>query len=111
MTHTENTITFETVSPQDFARIIKSPEVYLLDVRTADEYNAGHIAGAANIDVLSPDFIENAIKTLPDDKTIAVYCGTGKRSAMASEQLAEEGYKIENLDGGLQAWEAAGLPL
>lgn len=110
MVHTENALDYLTVGTKEFAADIKSPEVYLIDVREPDEYATGHIDGATNIDVLSPDFVVNAEHILPDDKTIAVYCGTGKRSAMASEQLTEVGYKVINLDGGLNAWKEAGLP-
>lgn len=111
MVHTQNTITYQTLGARDFADKIKSDSVYLLDVRTADEFKEGHIKGAHNLDVLNPDFMENAENMLPEDKTIAVYCGTGKRSGMASEKLTEAGYRILNLDGGLEAWKAAGLKL
>ena len=109
MRHFENTITYDTVTPQEFVKDIKSSQVFLLDVRTSEEYNAGHLEGAANADVLNPDFVENAEKIMPQDKTIAVYCGTGKRSGMAAEALAEQGFKVINLDGGLDALKAAGL--
>lgn len=108
MVHTENTITYELVPVLEFAKDIKSSRYYLLDVRTPEEYAKGHIRGAANIDILNPDFLDIANRTLPGDKNIAVYCGTGKRSGMAAEQLAEAGYKVTDLDGGLEAWEAAG---
>ena len=104
MTHTENTITYETVDAKEFAERIKDSKVYLLDVRTPEEYAKGHLDGAINLDILNPDFVEEAEKMLPADKTIAVYCGTGKRSAMASEQLTEIGLRVLNLDGGLEAW-------
>lgn len=111
MVHTENTIIYQTVEVEDFAKQIKSPKVYLVDVRTAEEFKEGHIEGAANIDILSPDFVDIAKQTLPNGKEIAVYCGTGKRSAMAAEKLAEMGYPVLNLDGGLEAWKAAGYTI
>ena len=110
MVHTENALSYMTVSPEEFKDEINSTNVFLVDVRESDEYKTGHIEGATNIDVLNPDFVTNAEHILPDDKTIAVYCGSGKRSAMASEQLTEVGYKVVNLDGGLAAWKAAGYP-
>lgn len=100
-----------TVKPEEFAAKIKSDNYYLLDVRTAEEYAGGHITGAANLDVNDGNFAETAKKVLPRDKTIAVYCGTGKRSGIASGILAEEGFKVLNLEGGLNEWTAAGLPL
>ena len=111
MVHTENAIDYITEGVAQFAKDIQNPNVFLIDVRQKDEFDTGHIAGATNIDVLNPDFVINAEKILPEDKTIAVYCGTGKRSAMASEQLTEVGYKVINLDKGLEAWKAAGEPV
>lgn len=105
------TMTYTTVSPAEFARRISSNDIFLIDVRTPEEYATGHIEGATNLDVQSPEFMQEARMMLPSDKTIAVYCGTGKRSGMASEKLAEAGYNILNLDGGLTAWKAASLPV
>lgn len=102
---------FTTVEAPEFAREIKSPDVFLIDVRTPDEFKDGHIEGAHNIDVQSPDFLTDAEKILPRDKTIAVNCGSGKRSALASEKLSAAGYKVLNLAGGLAEWKEAGLPV
>lgn len=109
METTENT--YQTVSPEEFAKVIDNPDVYLVDVRHKVEFDAGHIRGAHNIDVQEPDFIKLSEKELPKDVPIAVYCGTGKRSGLASDILSKDGYKIINLDGGLTAWKAAGLPV
>lgn len=94
----------KTVSADDFARIIKSDSVILVDVRTADEYNAGHIDGARNIDVLKDDFNNIATTSLPKDKEIAVYCRSGKRSMKAANILAKDGFKVINLKGGWLEW-------
>ena len=102
---------YKTVSPKEFSIEIKSPEIFLIDVRKPEEYGEGHIAGAHNIDVTSEDFLEKAKSILPKDRTIAVYCGSGKRSAIASGKLTGAGYTILNLDGGLSAWIASGLPV
>lgn len=99
------------MNAKEFEVAIKSPDVYLLDVRKPDEYATGHIAGAHNLDVLEPSFEIESLKILPKDKTIAVYCGTGKRSAMAAEKLEKEGFKVINLEGGVTAWKEAGLPV
>lgn len=108
----KQTLTYTTVSPAMFEKVVEDTDnTYILDVRHPDEYAQGHIAGANNDDVLDDTFLTIADSKLPINKTIAVYCGTGKRSAMASERLAEVGYKVVNLDGGLTAWEAAGLPV
>ena len=102
---------FITVDPSEFKEIISAPDIYLLDVRDKDSYNEGHIGGAHNLDVLQPTFKEDALKSLPKDKKIAVYCRSGKRSAMASEILADEGFKIINLVNGITGWQEAGYPV
>lgn len=93
----------KTVDASQFAEIFKSDSVFLVDVRTADEYAAGHIDNAANIDVLKPDFKEKA-QALPKDKQIAVYCRSGKRSLAAANILVKMGYKVINLRGGWLEW-------
>jgi len=80
-------------------------------VRSASEFAEGHIAGAVNIDQGQQDFIQQAKAKLPADKTIAVYCRSGRRSASASGRLAAEGFKCVNLKGGIMAWKKAGKPV
>ena len=102
---------FENTDPQGFEALIADTTVVILDVRTAEEYKDGHIANALNIDVKQDDFVKKAIAKLPKDKTIAVYCRSGRRSANAAEQLAKKGYKCINLYGGILAWIEAGKPV
>ncbi|MCH5226224.1 MAG: rhodanese-like domain-containing protein [Muribaculaceae bacterium] len=98
------------MTPSEFSKAIKEPDIFLLDVRPLADYEKAHIEGAHHLDVASPDFKEEAIRTLPKNETIAVYCNTGKRSALAQQQLEELGYKVINLDQGITSWIAAGLP-
>jgi len=77
----------------------------LLDVRTPEEYSAGHLQGARNINWLSADFLE-AADSLPKDKTLYIYCQKGGRSAKASHALDSLGYQVINLSGGCAAWRA-----
>ena len=98
------------MNPKEFSEAIKQPGVYLLDVRPISDFEKEHIAGAHHIDVTDPNFKEEAIRTLPKNETIAVYCNTGKRSAMAEQQLLQLGYKVINLDQGITSWIAEGLP-
>ena len=85
---------YENTDPNAFAMRITDPDVVLLDVRTADEYNDGHITNAINIDVKEDSFMEKAKSTIPVGKTVAVYCRSGKRSANAAGMLTKEGYKV-----------------
>ena len=106
-----NIAEYKTVAPDEFEKVIENPDVFLLDVRNAEEFASGHIKGATNIDVQDLGFLPEATRVLPKDKTIAVYCRSGKRSAEASEILSNAGYKIVNLDGGITNWEADGKPV
>ena len=94
----------KTVDAAQFAEFIKSDSVFLVDVRTAEEYAAGHIPNAKNVDVLKSDF-KDRVETLSKNKEIAVYCRSGKRSLMAANTLAKMGYKVINLRGGWMEWE------
>lgn len=98
------TDSIKTVDASEFAEIIKSDSVTLVDVRTADEYAAGHIGKAVNMDVLKSDF-KYRVGELPKDKKVAVYCRSGKRNLVAANTLAKLGYKVINLRGGWLEWE------
>lgn len=95
---------FRSVSVDDFQHLIADSSVIRLDVRTAKEFDEGHIPNAVNIDVLQPDFLQKALSSLPRNRTIAVNCRSGKRSKKAAELLAKKGYKVVELDAGFNGW-------
>lgn len=102
---------FENMEVKEFAKLIADSSVVILDVRRTEEYAESHIKGAILIDQFQNDFIEQAKSKLPKDKTIAVYCRSGRRSANAAGRLAREGYKPVNLKGGIIAWTKEGQPV
>jgi rhodanese-related sulfurtransferase len=102
---------FENMEVKEFAELIADSNVVILDVRKADEFAEGHIKGAIFIDQFQSDFVEQAKAKLPKDKTIAIYCRSGRRSANAAGKLADIGYKCLNLKGGIIAWKDAGKPV
>ena len=102
---------FENCDVKEFAELIADSNVVILDVRKADEFAEGHIKGAILIDQFQNDFVEQAQAKLPKDKTIAVYCRSGRRSANAAGKLADVGYKCVNLKGGILAWKEANMPV
>ena len=102
---------FENYDVKEFAELIAAPDVVILDVRKADEFAEGHITGAVLIDQFQSDFVEQAQAKLPKEKTIAVYCRSGRRSANAAGKLADVGYKCVNLKGGIIAWKEANMPV
>ena len=98
---------YEDVDVNRFEQIIKSDSVQLVDVRKLDEFTEGHIPGAIHVDVLTPSFLSNALAKLDKKRPCAVYCRSGKRSAMAATLLAKEGFTVTNLSGGIIAWTEA----
>ena len=102
---------YENYDVKEFAELITDSNVVILDVRKADEFAEGHITGAILIDQFQSDFLEQAQAKLPKDKTIAIYCRSGRRSANAAGKLADVGYKCVNLKGGIIAWKEANRPV
>lgn len=84
----------------------------VLDVRTIDEFQNGHIEGAINADISTPLVFAQIASKLAKDKTVFVYCLSGARSTSAAGMLKEMGFKsIVNLTGGMLAWQSANLPV
>ena len=102
---------YSTVSVDEFLALIADANVQLLDVRTRDEFDEGHIAGAMLADVNESNFVEQAMSMLDKQRPVAVYCRSGRRSARAASQLTEQGYTVTNLGGGVMAWQDAGKTL
>lgn len=104
-----NRISFGSLDTDKYAKLIQKDNVTLVDVRTAEEFAAGHIAGAKhNIDVRKSSFIDDAEKALPNKGIIAVYCKGGVRSKTAASQLAARGYKVVELRTGYDGWVKSG---
>ena len=83
-------------------------DLHLLDVREDDEWTAGHIDGAQHIPLRE---LSARLGELPTDKTIVAVCRSGSRSEAAVRGLRRLGYEAENLEGGVNAWDRAKLPL
>lgn len=98
------------IEPKTFSeKIIAIPNAQIIDVRTPQEFAAGHIENALNINWLGDDFVVNAEK-LDKTKPVFVYCKTSNRSPQAAAKLEELGFKtIYNLQGGLLKWDADGF--
>ena len=78
---------------------------FVLDVRTPSEWQAKHIEGAIHVPLSS---FAKRIPDLPKDRTIAVICGSGYRSSIATSMLQARGYdSIENVTGGMAAYDEA----
>jgi phage shock protein E len=99
------------VDVEEFDKLRQDKKNVVLDVRTAAEFKAGHIPGATNIDVNSPDF-DQKIAALDKSKTYLVHCAAGRRSANACSKLETKGFpELYDLAPGFRAWEKAGKPV
>jgi phage shock protein E len=99
------------VDPVEFSEVIAQPGVIILDVRTPEEFNSGHIANAININVADSNF-SSEVSKLDKNATVAVYCRSANRSAVATNEMAELGFTdMYDMQGGIIDWEAAGGPV
>lgn len=94
---------YKKISVEDAKDIIDSEDVIILDVRTLEEYNDGHIENAVLLPVT--EISNRADEVLPDkDAKILVYCRSGNRSATASKELINMGYTNVYDFGGINSW-------
>lgn len=100
------------ISLPDAEQAIREADV-LVDVREADEFAAGHLAGALHISRGMLEFKFSANPALqPRDLNIVLYCKTSGRAALAAAALQDMGYlKVRSITGGFDAWAAAGKPV
>ena len=99
------------VDPKQAQKLIEDKKVIVLDIRTPGEFNRARIAGAKNIDFQAPDF-EQRINALDKSKSYLVHCASGGRSTHSLLLFKKHEFQsIYHLDGGIKAWEKAGLPV
>ena len=102
------------VSNDEFAALIASKEgALLLDVRTPEEWNDGHLEGAAHADYWGDEAaFEAAMNAIPRDRPVLVYCEGGGRSGLTAKELIEAGHQeVYNLEDGISGWKGQGLPV
>ena len=80
----------------------------LLDVREDDEWSEGHAPGAVHLPMGQ---LAGRLGEVPMGLTVVCVCRVGGRSMAVASELAGAGYDVRNLDGGMLAWERAGLPV
>lgn len=87
-----------------FERKLRNDSVELLDVRTPEEYKAGHLPNARLID-FNAGALPQALPTLDSTKTYLIYCRSAKRSDKAATQMKAAGFtKVYQLRGGILSW-------
>jgi hydroxyacylglutathione hydrolase len=97
------------IASGDLAEMLEGPNVAVLDVRGATEWEAGHLPGAPNIPV---GYLTERLAEIPRDKTLVLQCRTGARSSIAASVLQAKGFdNVFNLAGGYVDWVAGGHPV
>jgi len=88
-----------------YANAILGKNVQLIDVRTSNEFNEGHIKNAINIDFFNVTNFKNSFNKLNKEQAIYIYCRSGARSQKAARKLVDMGFtKIYDLKGGYSRW-------
>ena len=100
---------FKEISPAEARTAVEKPDAQFIDVRTADEYKAGHAPNALNFPL---DALSAELGKLDQSKPVYVICQSGKRSAQGAKILNEAGFsQVFSIKGGTNAWVSAELPI
>ena len=94
-----------------YKEAINAKNIQVLDVRTAAEFNAGHLQNALQANWLDQKEFTDRTQHLDKNLPVYVYCQVGARSASAQAALEAKGYKVVNLEGGLSNWKMNGFPV
>jgi rhodanese-related sulfurtransferase len=103
---------FTHMAPTDFQKAISSGEYKLIDIRTEEEYAAGHIKDAEQNDFYQTEKFNSYLETLDKNQKYLIYCRSGNRSGQALEIMKQKGFlNASDLAGGISKWTGAGLPI
>ncbi len=101
---------FTHIPIEEFKEKVDSKGVILVDVRSSEEYNSGHIENAVNVNI-EDNFSEN-MNGFPKDRTYFIYSRNDNRSSEAIEIMNELGFKsVVALEGGIESWTDSNYPL
>ena len=99
------------LEPKDFFQKLNNSNVVILDVRTPEEFETGHIKNAVDLDYRNASF-KDKIRKLDPSKTYMIYCRSGVRSASTIDSLKNLGFThLYDLKGGINAWKKENLPV
>jgi rhodanese-related sulfurtransferase len=100
-------VMFDRVDPLEAKARLENGAV-LIDVREQNEFDEARVPGATLIPL--SEFAQR-FEEMPKDQEIVLMCAGGVRSAQAAQFAAQHGFKLTNLEGGINAWQAQGLPV
>lgn len=108
--HSQQPQGVQLVSVQAFSEALKTtPNATIIDVRTPEEFQSGHLPDAVNFNVLAPEF-QAQVSKLDKTQPVFVYCKVGGRSADAVAKMKGMGFTtIYDMKGGYMAWSSAGM--
>jgi rhodanese-related sulfurtransferase len=102
---------FGDFTPEVFNQELNTGGYALIDVRTADEFNAGHLINAKQADFNNSQEFSKYLATLDKNGKYLIYCRTGIRSAKAMQLMQDKGFtSVHDLTGGYSAWVSVNLP-
>jgi len=102
----------DAVPADAFEKGMQQPNIQLLDVRTAKEFNTGHLPDALQADFTKKSEFFERIRYIDKSRPVYIYCLSGGRSAAAAKWMRENGYgKVVEMEGGVIAWKQAGKKL
>lgn len=115
MSESKNNQLMETISPQDALKLIKEheddPNFAILDIRSDEEFAAGHIPGAESLHYEGHEF-QKKVENLDKEKEYVIYCKLGVRGGYILSQMKDSGFrKAHNIQGGFVGWKVSKLPL
>ena len=100
--------TDQSVAPERVAELMAAGELQLVDVRTAAEYEAGHVAGARHVPF---EELTARSEELDRSRPLVLYCRSGARSGAATQAFSASGWEAQSMTGGLVEWVDRGHPL
>ncbi len=105
------TSAYSHIAPDQFNKAIASGKFTLIDIRTIDEFNAGHIKTAKQADYYQTQSFSDYLDSLNKNANYLIYCHTGRRSGLALQIMQQKGFtNVYDLAGGYNDWLAASLP-
>ena len=104
--------TAQVVDVNAFEKGTQQPAIQVFDVRTAQEFNTGHLPNALQADYTNKTEFADRVQYLDKQKPVYIYCLSGGRSSAAAQWMRENGFaKVVEMDGGIRSWKQAGKPL